>query len=425
MIFERGGAKSIFEIYNKTYSRGGARLLDGMFRNPLSEYEKIKKRIDNILFFKQHVVTFPFTGSMFDVIEFYLNNNDQRTQLAEKNLKTIVSGDPESAWIHNGIAGCLEMLVNLKYLLVVLKQNGYEDNDGDVSELERILETPELSECIGYNGKKISMKHSILMDSIFRFSHRDKILRVLSYIFQFDVYISVANVAIERGYCFATVYSEDANMLKLKGVYHPLLDNPVGNDLEIDGGSNVIFLTGANMAGKSTIMKTISVALFLAHVGFPIPAQSMSFSVRRGMFTTINLPDNLSHGYSHFYTEVLRVKKVGESLNNTGKLVVVFDELFRGTNVKDAYDATLAVTAAFAQNRDSLFIISTHITEVGAALKKLCDNVRYLYMPTVMEGTKPIYPYRLAEGVTADRHGMVIVNNEKIVEIIKGEYHDF
>ena len=160
-------------------------------------------------------------------------------------------------------------------------------------------------------------------------------------------------------------------------------------------------------------------------MGFPVPAQYMKFSVRNGMFTTINLPDNLNRGYSHFYTEVMRVKKVGENLNNTGRLIVLFDELFRGTNVKDAYDATLAVVQAFAKNRDSLFIISTHITEVGEALKGVCKNIRYLYMPTRMENMKPVYPYKLTEGITTDRHGLVIVNNEHIVEIIKGEYHDF
>lgn len=106
-------------------------------------------------------------------------------------------------------------------------------------------------------------------------------------------------------------------------------------------------------------------------------------------------------------------------------MIVLFDELFRGTNVKDAYDATLAVVQAFAKNRDSLFIISTHITEVGEALKGVCKNIRYLYMPTRMENMKPVYPYKLTEGITTDRHGLVIVNNEHIVEIIKGEYHDF
>jgi putative mismatch repair-like protein len=236
-----------------------------------------------------------------------------------------------------------------------------------------------------------------------------------------DVYIAVARVAKERGFAFASVCPGERNVLKIKGAFHPFLKKPKGNTLEVDENSNVIFLTGANMAGKSTFMKTFSIAIFLAHVGFPVPAEAMEFSVRNGMFTTINLPDNLSMGYSHFYAEVLRLKKVVMQLQQTKKLVIVFDELFRGTNVKDAYDATLAVTEAFAGVPDCLFLISTHIIEVGVVLKERCKNIRFVYLPTKMEGGKPVYTYQLTEGITNDRHGMIIINNEKIIDIINGE----
>lgn len=66
-------------------------------------------------------------------------------------------------------------------------------------------------------------------------------------------------------------------------------------------------------------MKTFSIAIFLAHVGFPVPAEAMEFSVRNGMFTTINLPDNLSMGYSHFYAEVLRVEESGYAIATNKK----------------------------------------------------------------------------------------------------------
>jgi DNA mismatch repair ATPase MutS len=205
----------------------------------------------------------------------------------------------------------------------------------------------------------------------------------------------------------------------MKGIFHPFLAKPIGNDITVDQNSNVIFLTGANMAGKSTFMKTFAIAVFLAHVGLPVPAESMEFTVQNGMFTTINLPDNLAMGYSHFYAEVLRVKKVAQQVRQTPNLIIIFDELFRGTNVKDAYDATVAVTEALAGIRNCTFIISTHIIEAGDVLKQKCDNINFVYLPTKMEGSKPIYTYKLAKGVTDDRHGMMIVNNEKIIEILK------
>jgi DNA mismatch repair ATPase MutS len=172
------------------------------------------------------------------------------------------------------------------------------------------------------------------------------------------------------------------------------------------------------MAGKSTFMKSLSIALFLAHMGFPVAAAHMEFAVLDGIFTTINLPDNLGMGASHFYAEVLRVKKVAQELSQGKQLFIVFDELFRGTNVKDACEATIAITEAFARQRNSQFIISTHIIEAGPVLQQTCANVHFIYLPTRMNNHQPVYTYTLEEGITDDRHGMIIINNEKILEML-------
>lgn len=174
------------------------------------------------------------------------------------------------------------------------------------------------------------------------------------------------------------------------------------------------------MAGKSTLMKSFGIAVYLSHMGFPVAASHMDFSVKDGLYSSINVPDNLNMGYSHFYAEVLRVKTVAQQVAADKDLVVIFDELFKGTNVKDAYDATLAITEAFSENRNCFFVISTHIIEVGESLRKHCSNFRFTYLPTVMDGLIPRYPYRLTEGITTDRHGMIIIENEGILDIIRG-----
>ena len=172
------------------------------------------------------------------------------------------------------------------------------------------------------------------------------------------------------------------------------------------------------MAGKSTLMKSFGIAVYMAHMGFPVAAEEMQFTIQDGMYTSINVPDNIHLGYSHFYAEVLRVKHVAEEVSKNKKLVVIFDELFKGTNVKDAYDATLAVTEALATRKACSFMISTHIIEVGQALEKRCKNVIFEYLPTVMNGKVPTYTYRLTPGITADKHGMIIINNERIIDIL-------
>src|SRR5687768_6966016 len=165
-------------------------------------------------------------------------------------------------------------------------------------------------------------------------------------------------------------------------------------------------------------MKAFGIAVYMAHMGFPVAVTSMQFSVRDGLFTSINVPDNLNMGYSHFYAEVLRVKKVALEVAKGLDLVVIFDELFKGTNVKDAYDATLSVTKAFGRYPNCIFIVSTHIIEVGEALRRELPNALFRYMPTIMEGAVPRYPYTLTDGITNDRQGMMIVENEGIFDLL-------
>ncbi len=87
--------------------------------------------------------------------------------------------------------------------------------------------------------------------------------------------------------------------------------------------------------------------------------------------------------------------------------------------MKDAYDGTLAVTEGFAEYDNCLFILSTHIIEVGEALQSHA-NIQFKFMPTVMDGLVPKYTYRLQDGITQDRQGMMIIRNEKILGLLQG-----
>lgn len=233
----------------------------------------------------------------------------------------------------------------------------------------------------------------------------------------YDVFLTVANVARQHDFSFPEMLPETENCLEIKGLFHPFVNNAVRNDTSFDKGQNLIFITGPNMAGKSTFLKAFGVAVYLAHVGFPVPAENMRLNVMSGLCTTINISDNLSSGYSHFYAEVMRIKYVAERLRENNRLFVIFDELFRGTNVKDAFDGTLAVASAFSEIRSSFFIISSHITEVA---EELIDNknIGFRYFETLEENGHPVYTYKLRSGVSSERLGMYIIKREKIIEMI-------
>ena len=351
-IFGNNRTKSVYDIFNRTRTRGGAKILEEMFLYPLSDADQINERSDVIRYYRDIEAEFPFRGEIFDTMEFYLGNTDRRTQLMTQDntlgrkFKNLVGTDTEYTQIHNGIVCCIELLNTLDAFLKNSKADADNKTIAELTaNLRGLLGNEKWSWYVSEKGKKkLSYEQAVVYDRVLRFEERDKLMKILYYVYLLDVYMAVANVAKERGFVFAKAHPNDKNTLVMKGMFHPFLTKPVGNTITVDENSNVIFLTGANMAGKSTFMKSFGITVFLAHVGFPVPAKEMEFSVQNGMFTTINLPDNLSMGYSHFYAEVLRVKKVAQQVRQTQHLIVVFDELFRGTNVKDAYDATVAVT---------------------------------------------------------------------------------
>lgn len=426
-IFGKHRGDALYNLFNKTQTRGGAAILENMFLYPLSDRDKINQRSDIIRYFRGKDVAFPFRNEAFDAIEYYLENTDDRTKIAaqedtlQRRFRQYVGTDIEYELLHKGIVASIGVFNGLHDFLQDLDAEhappAYQE---EIICMQLLLNDKQLTWMYGEKGsKKLPYATAARHDQTLRFAARDKLKKLLYYIYNMDVYISIAGVAKARSFAFAHALETKENILRIEGMVHPGLSGAVANDVQVDRNSNVIFLTGANMAGKSTFMRTLGVTLFLAHTGFPVPARRMEFSVQKGMFTTINLADNLNMGYSHFYAEVLRLKKVAEQVARTENLVVIFDELFRGTNVKDAYDATVAVTAAFAARQNCTFIISTHIIEAGEALREKCDNINFVYFPTVMKDNMPAYTYQLTPGITNDRHGMMIVHNENIIGILK------
>jgi DNA mismatch repair ATPase MutS len=422
-IFGKQGRDSIYNIFNRCSTRGGAAVLEELFRYPLADHEAINKRTGIIQSFAALDTSFPFKSADFDAAEPYLANTDERSKLTvEQNsmarkLTNMIAMDVNTQMIYKGVEAISDLI--RKALELMKDLNANEHYRKEKEEISAIVSNPAFAAIHQHKGK-YSHEQIAELDVILRFKHRHEVEKLLRLIFNLDAYLSIAKVANERKFVFAKALpAGHPGMLQLEGVFHPQLKKAVPNTIHVSTDSNIIFLTGANMAGKSTFMKSLSIAMFLAHVGFPVAATKMEFAVLDGVYTTINLPDNLGMGASHFYAEVLRVKQMAQELKAKKDLFIVFDELFRGTNVKDAYEATIAIVSAFAKKRKSIFVISTHIIEAGDLLKEKYANINFVYLPTRMNGNQPEYTYTLEQGITGDRHGMVIIQNEKILDILK------
>lgn len=421
-ITGRFSPQSLFSLFNGTQTRGGEKLLDKMFHQPLSDPAAINSRSDVFQYFHERKLSFPFNKPVFEEAEAYLGGGTGSSfgmvagGLLRKKVLQLAVKDEHYGLLESGLLATIDVLNTLQDFL---QKNGHPST-GQFETVKNAFSDPRMKSLQeARSNQQLTLLQLARYDHLIRHVLREEMENILDLIYHLDVYIAVSNVARARNFSYAQALPKEKNIFQSSALSHPALEKAVANPLGLQEDQNVLFLTGANMAGKSTFMKSLGIAVYLAHMGFPVAAKDMLFSVRDGLYTSINVPDNLNLGYSHFYAEVLRVKKVAEEVAKGNDLVVIFDELFKGTNVKDAYDATLAVTKEFSTYRNSFFVISTHIIEVGDSLKEDCDNLQFSYLPTIMEGSVPRYPYTLTAGITNDRHGMVIIENEKILEMIE------
>lgn len=424
-LFGRYKGNSVYKLFDRTLTSGGRQLLEQIFREPLTDAAAIQKRAHAFQYFSHHPTVLPFTREDFAEMEQYLFAGsggllDTAWSLISLKVRSSLTGTEEYKALETGCIKTIRVLKAIRHFILQPQENAGHPYAEQLNAIQQTFTDKRMKwlEDRAADGK-LGLQQLIRFDHCLRSQMSREMKALMQFIFQLDAGISVGTVAAERGYAYARVLPAEKNVLRMEGLYHPLLEKPVANPVLFMGDSNVVFLTGANMAGKSTYMKATGIAVYLAHAGLPVPAAEMEFSVKDGLFSSINVPDDLEHGYSHFYAEVRRVKKVAETVSAPKNMIVLFDELFKGTNVKDAYEATLSITAAFSAHRNCFFMISTHIIEVGEALKACCGHIRYHYMPTVIKEGRPVYTYQLKEGITEDRQGMMIIENEKIVELIR------
>ena len=172
------------------------------------------------------------------------------------------------------------------------------------------------------------------------------------------------------------------------------------------------------MAGKSTFIKAVGTTVFLAHLGMGVPAKEMTLSLFDGILSNINVVDNIAKGESYFFNEVQRIKNTILKINNGRKWLVLIDELFKGTNVQDAMKCSIVVIKGLIKIQNSLFILSTHLYEIGEELKPF-SNISFEYFETTVNGDQLQFSYQLKEGISNDRLGYLILKKEKVVDLLE------
>ncbi len=267
-------------------------------------------------------------------------------------------------------------------------------------------------------NEKLNAEQNLYYTHFLRTQYRTDAIEMMDVYSRLEAWYSMAMAVKEYDLVFPQFIDQEQPYFEGQGLYHVLLHQPVAYDIVMSPQHNFLFLTGANMAGKSTLIKAIGSSAFLAHLGMGVPAKSMRLTLFDGLLTNINVTDNIAKGESYFFNEVQRIKNTIYKINDGKKWLVLIDELFKGTNVQDAMKCSLVVIKGLIKIKNSLFILSTHLYEIGEELKAY-PNISFKYFETTVTDDQLEFSYQLKEGVSDDRIGYVILRREKVVEMLE------
>ena len=236
----------------------------------------------------------------------------------------------------------------------------------------------------------------------------------LTHFYQLEAFCSMANFAwLNPQYHFSLPAEQSSTPFAAKDLGHPLIphDEKVTNDISIDSKGDILLITGSNMAGKSTFLRTMGINLSLCFAGAPVNASTLH-TIPFRIYSSINVTDSLDDGLSHFYAEVKRLRGLLELLNDNHDTPVFFmvDEIYRGTNNRER----LQGSEAFLKNvagKNGVGLVSTHDLEL-AQLEESIPELSNWHFSETIEGNKMSFEYKLKPGPCPSTNALKIMEME-------------
>ena len=229
-----------------------------------------------------------------------------------------------------------------------------------------------------------------------------------------EVLLSLSTVGLVREvYAFPELLEDASPRLEAKNLTHLLIpeEKAVPNDIDATAGTRII--TGSNMSGKTTYLRTIASACVLAYAGAPVPGERFRLSPLH-IFTSIRVTDDAAHGLSTFYAEILRIKSMMAFKEKSLPMLIVIDEIFKGTNSADrligAREAISRLTGA-----DFITLVSTHDFEL-CEIESDAAPVTNWHFEESYEDDKLLFDYKIKEGRCTTRNAQYLLKMAGIME---------
>lgn len=422
-VFSQPDNPSLFYLIDYTATSEGRSELIQILHNPLTQKKDIVAIQDILHIIAHHIDQWPteITNGTLMVIEKFYDDNPDPIPENISNLQAVFY-----KWIHPRDYALI--LFSMKQLFQLIK--GYEK----MHAFFHFSKIPlPLQDILDQSKQILSNQHLIALmrkDTFQDLSPRE--ILFFGRIFHIDLVAEIRNLIklygkLDAWHAMAKAniqlqlnnpaFTEETTLIASNKLRHILLDNPVCYDISMSKESNFIFLTGANMAGKSTLIKALGLAVYMAHLGMGVPALSMKLSLFEGILSNINIADNITKGESYFFNEVKRIKQTIEKIDDGRNWLVLIDELFKGTNIQDAMKCSTTVIRGLITMQNCLFILSTHLYEIGEELKDL-PTIDFKYFETVLKDNDLQFSYQLKNGISQDRMGYLILQKEGVTALL-------
>lgn len=226
---------------------------------------------------------------------------------------------------------------------------------------------------------------------------------------KFDVYCSLGGFAFNHpGYIYPEI-ADTYFKMEGKALGHPLLKRNVcvKNDIAIKKSPWFLIITGANMAGKSTYLRTVGVNYLLACIGTPVCAESLTVYPAR-MVTSLRTADSLMSNESYFFAELKRLKMIIDRLQQGEKLFIILDEILKGTNSIDKQKGSLALMKQLVTYQ-ACGIIATHDLALGELEQEFPNQIKNYRFEADITNNELTFSYQLREGVAQNMNACFLM----------------
>lgn len=217
---------------------------------------------------------------------------------------------------------------------------------------------------------------------------------------QLEALISLANLENNHPGWSYPEFQKDGFHLDGKNLGHPLIpeNERVSNDFSMKKGSWINIVTGSNMAGKSTFLRTIGVNVILAKTGAVVCAENFVLSHFRIM-TYLTITDSIAENTSTFYREILRLKNILDTVRKDNNILLLLDEMLRGTNSADKSRGSIAIVRELIHHKVPA-IVATHNLELAEMQKDLPNHIANYFFDIIIENDSTMrFDYKLKPGI--------------------------